>query len=88
MEKQLQRAITFANLIKRKATGTPEELARKLNISASLVKKDISSMREVFGATIVFDRRRRSYVFKDGGFVKIEFERGRGQSAKEDWDEK
>ena len=49
-------------LIKRKSTGTPFQLARRLNISRSSVHNYIKILKE-FGAPVVYCNRSRSYIY-------------------------
>ena len=50
--------------IKRKATGCPESLARKLGVSEPTVYRYIRDLRNM-GAPIFFDRDRQSYVYEE-----------------------
>lgn len=77
MEEQLKRVIAFNALIRRKATGSPADMARRFDISVSLVKKIIRCMREILDAPIEYNRDRRSYVYTKEGIVKIGFEDNR-----------
>lgn len=77
MEEQFKRVIAFNALIKRKATGSPADLARRFDISPSLVKKIIRCMREILDAPIEYNRDRKSYVYTKEGIVKIGFEDNR-----------
>jgi len=52
----------LCSLIRRKATGTPDQLAKKLQISRGTVYKLIQEL-ESFGAEIKYDRIRRTFVF-------------------------
>ncbi len=51
-------------LIKRKSTGTPEELARRLNISESTLYEHIRVLRER-GAQIEYCPCRQSYLLQN-----------------------
>jgi transcription initiation factor IIE alpha subunit len=77
MEEQLRRVIAFNALIRRKATGSPEEMAQRFDISVSLVKKIIRCMREILDAPIEYNRVRKSYVYTKEGTVKLGFEDNR-----------
>ena len=50
--------------IYRKATGTPRDLARKLECSESSVYRRIEDLR-AFGLTILYDAVRPSYYYAD-----------------------
>lgn len=58
-------------LAKRKATGTPEELADKLNISPRTVYRLIKEMKEL-GAPIYYNDIRSSYCYNS----RVEFNFG------------
>lgn len=62
MMKKLE-AIT--QLIAMKATGTPEEFARKLQISKSTLFRLLNELKDL-GADIVYNAFRRTYEFKSG----------------------
>ncbi|MFW5700683.1 MAG: ATP-binding cassette domain-containing protein [Cyclobacteriaceae bacterium] len=49
-------------LIKRKATGSPKELARKLSVSESSLYLIINNMKEL-GAPIAYNETRKSYIY-------------------------
>ncbi len=50
-------------LIRRRGTGSPEELADKLGVSKSSVHRVIETMKS-FGAPIVFNISRQSYEYE------------------------
>ena len=52
--------VRILNMAKRKSTGTPSELAEKLEISTRTVKRFIKELREE-GSDLRFDYYRRSY---------------------------
>lgn len=51
-------------LIRRKATGTPDELARKLGISPPTLFRYIETLRE-FGAPVAFCRTNQRYYYQE-----------------------
>ncbi len=59
-------------LIRRKATGTPQDLARKLNKSESFVYRLIRSMRDM-GAPIEYSESRGSYYYEYEVNFKVGF---------------
>ena len=61
-------------LIRRKATGTPKELAKKLNVSERTVY-NMKSDLEAFGAPVSFDRNRSTYYYEERGRFEIKFVR-------------
>lgn len=50
-------------LIKRKGTGTPEELASRLNVSRATVFRIIETMKEM-GAPITYDFKQANYSYE------------------------
>jgi len=64
--KYFQRVRRIDDLIDRKATGTPDELARKVNLSRSVLMEYLREMKEI-GFPVKFCRNRNSYYY-DGPF--------------------
>ncbi|MEM1121159.1 MAG: hypothetical protein AAGJ18_11975 [Bacteroidota bacterium] len=60
---QLSRLDRVDALIRRKATGTPEQLARRLELSERRVYQIINLMKAL-GGPIFFDRERNSYCYE------------------------
>lgn len=50
------------DLIRRKATGTPEEFAEKMDLSRSALLKYIKLLKEL-NAPVKYDQERRSYYY-------------------------
>ena len=50
-------------LIRRRGTGTPKELARRLALSEATVYKYINTLKAL-GAPVVYDVGRQSYVYE------------------------
>ena len=50
-------------LIRRGATGSPDELARKLSVSRASVFRYLDELR-AFGAPVYYNKQRRSYCYK------------------------
>lgn len=71
----LNRIRRLDHLIRRKSTGTPGELAEKLDISERWLYKLLRELREELGCPIGYDYYRRSYVYKEKGRVVMEFEK-------------
>lgn len=59
-------------LIRIKATGTPTELARKLNLSERCAYNYIDLLRQM-GAPINYDRKRSSYYYEEHGRFHFNF---------------
>ncbi|HKK80135.1 MAG TPA: HTH domain-containing protein [Phaeodactylibacter sp.] len=68
---QLERLDRLSTLIRRKSTGPPDELARKLGVSRSTVFNLLNEL-ECLGAEITYCRERRSYVFEVEITIKFE----------------
>jgi len=68
----IERIDRIDRLIRMKATGTPADLAYRLEVSESCVKKTIQDMREL-GAPIAFCFYRNSYTYRYETKFKVEF---------------
>lgn len=62
-------------LVRLKATGTPQQLARRLGISTSTLYENIKTMRSLFGAPIRYCRFHRSYVYEEEGKLELSFKK-------------
>lgn len=62
---EIKKLQDICNLINHKNTGTPIQLARKLGISESTVKRMVGQLRDR-GFNIQYNKIRRSYTCKDG----------------------
>lgn len=60
--KYIDRLKRMDNLIRRKATGTPDEFAEKLQLSKSMLMIDLADMKAL-GAPIQYDSTLKSYVY-------------------------
>lgn len=60
---QLERLKRIHQLINRKATGTPQQLANRLALSESRIYQLLRLMKEL-DAPIYFDRERNSYCYE------------------------
>lgn len=60
-------------LIRRKSTGTPKELAEKLNISERWLYIFLDELRSELDCPIRYDRTKQSYVYEIPGRVTIGF---------------
>ena len=70
---QVERLKRIHQLIKRKATGTPQQLANKLALSERRVYQLLKLMKEL-DAPIYFDRERNSYCYKCEYHFSINFD--------------
>lgn len=64
LPKYFGRAERMDALIRRKSTGTPKEIAAKLNLSERSLFELINQMKEL-GAPIVYCKSRQSYIYKE-----------------------
>lgn len=62
--------VRLDNLIRRKATGTPDELAARLNVSRTTIHRYITELRH-FGAPVKFCRYRNSYFYEEDFQLKF-----------------
>ncbi|HKK45242.1 MAG TPA: hypothetical protein VJ964_06965 [Balneolaceae bacterium] len=60
-------------MIRRKSTGPPEELAKKLDISERWLYKFLRELKEEFDCPITYDYYRQSYVYEEHGKIIAEF---------------
>ena len=70
---QLERLKRINQLIKMKATGTPQQLARRLDLSERRVYQLIKLMKEL-EAPVHFDRERNSYCYEYDFSLSLNFE--------------
>lgn len=71
--KYLDRTIRINKLIHLRATGNPEEFARKLGICRSSLFQALQEMR-VIGVDIRYSEKLRSYYYADNRRIKINVE--------------
>lgn len=60
--KYINRLERIHSLVRRGGTGTPKELASRLNIAESTLYQYVQALREL-GAPITYDTFRQSYVY-------------------------
>lgn len=58
-------------LIENRGTGTPKELARKLNMSERMIYKYIYMLKNEFKAPIAYNRSAKSYYFSENGRLDL-----------------
>ncbi|MCH7399021.1 HTH domain-containing protein [Belliella sp. DSM 107340] len=71
-QKLIERISRLDQLIRLKSTGTPKELANRLEISESTLYETISMMKQL-GAPINYDKLRKSYYYQAEGKIEIKF---------------
>ena len=62
--KQLAQLKRMDNLIRRKATGTPDQLAERLEVSRATIFRYLDELK-AFGADIRYCKERRSYIYSE-----------------------
>jgi predicted DNA-binding transcriptional regulator YafY len=70
--KYVDRLKRMDDLIRRKATGTPEQFAEMLQISPSQLYSDLKEMRQM-GAPIQYSETRKSYVYEKSCKLILDF---------------
>lgn len=60
-------------LIQKQETGTPDQLAKTLNITARTLYSYIKFMREYLNAPIHYDPSKKSYVYTEKGELSFNF---------------
>ncbi len=68
--KYIQRLQRMHDLIRRKATGTPEEFAKRLGLGKSVLMDELRELKEL-GAEIAYCRERQSYYYQTEFILKI-----------------
>jgi predicted DNA-binding transcriptional regulator YafY len=71
--KYIERINLIDKLITQRKTGTPDELAKRLNISVSRLARILEYMR-IKGAPIVFDRSSCNYYYKYDYSIQIKIQ--------------
>jgi Predicted transcriptional regulator len=71
--KYIGRLKRMDDLIRRKATGTPDEFAERLGISKSMLMINLAEIKEM-GVMIEFDSVKQTYMYVNGCGLRIEFE--------------
>jgi predicted DNA-binding transcriptional regulator YafY len=64
-DKQLRRMERLDRMLQNKSTGTPKELAQKLQLSPSQVYQIIRSLKCDLNAPIYYSRTEQSYCYKE-----------------------
>jgi predicted DNA-binding transcriptional regulator YafY len=70
--KYFSRLETIDHLIKIKGTGSPKQLARRLNISERSIY-DYIELLKMLGAPIRYSKTRRSYYYEADGYLNLKF---------------
>ncbi len=68
--KYIERLKRMDDLIRRKATGTPDEFAMRLGLGKSILMDELRDLKEL-GAVITYSRESQSYYYKQEFILKI-----------------
>lgn len=60
-------------LIRIEATGSPKQLAQKLNLTERSVYNYINMMKKEFQAPIAYSHSKRSYIYRKKGRLILQF---------------
>lgn len=74
MLKYIERLKTMDDLIRRKATGTPEEFAYRLGIRKTMLMEELQELKTL-GAEITYCRTRSTYYYLNAFELKIGIDR-------------
>jgi DeoR/GlpR family transcriptional regulator of sugar metabolism len=72
--KIIERLERIDQLLRMKATGTPRELAARLNISESTLYDTLQLMKEK-DCPIIYDKLKRTYHYDHDGRLEIRFKK-------------
>lgn len=67
--------VSLTELIQKRCTGTPSELAEKLGISERMVYKYIDDLKEEFNAPVKYSRSERTYFYDGEGHLHLFWEK-------------
>jgi len=70
----IQKLKKMDRLIRFRATGTPDELAAKMNVSRATLFRIIARYKEEFNAPVYFDKSINSYCYEYKGKLIVKFE--------------
>lgn len=73
MLKYIERLKRMDYLIRKKATGTPDEFAEKLGICKSMLMINLSELKEM-GAAVKYNSYLQSYCYEGSYVLKLGFE--------------
>ncbi len=68
--KYVERLKRMDDLIRRKATGTPEEFANRLGIGRTILMEELRELKEL-GAELCYCKVRHSYYYANEFILKI-----------------
>src|SRR5260221_7087738 len=68
--KYIDRLKRMDDLIRRKATGTPEEFAERLGLGKTILMEELRELKEL-GAAVCYNRNIQSYCYENDFELKI-----------------
>ncbi len=71
--KYVARVKRMDDLIRRKATGTPDEFAQRLGISKSMLMLNLMELKQL-GAPVKFSHIEQTYYYENNGRFILQFE--------------
>ena len=80
LETYFDRIERIDHRIKRSATSTPDEFARRLGITTRHLYRYIKFMREYLNMPIEYSQRIQSYVYLENGDLKLRWEQKKQES--------
>lgn len=72
--KIIERLERIDRLVRMKATGTPKELAERLNISESTLYETLQLMKEK-DCPLIYDKLKQTYHYDEDGRLDIRFKK-------------
>ncbi len=79
--KYIYRLKQMDDLIRRKATGTPDEFAKRLGLGKTVLMEELRELKEL-GADVVYCRIRESYYYNNAFILKIGIDKNELQVIK------
>lgn len=67
IKKYLNRVERFDQLVRAEHTGTPQEIAEKLELSEGTLYTLVDELRDDFGFPIAYSRKRQTYYYTEVG---------------------
>lgn len=80
-EKIIDKLIRLDQLIRMRATGTPRDLARRLDVSESTLYQYLALMKRILKAPIKYDKTIKSYFYESVGYLNFGFDPSRNKSG-------
>lgn len=74
LRKYIERLERMDYLIRKKATGSPEAFARKMNMNRSTLMRYLAELKNL-GAPVEYDAKRETYRYDGDGFLTFGFKR-------------